>query len=78
LALKIKQGSFQRVPSRYSDELQRVINWMLKTEPKQRPSVEDLLNVPHVSMKLREKALKKNLVHMKRKEEEVKKKEQEL
>jgi hypothetical protein len=53
----------------------RAIRWMLKTEPKQRPNVEDLLNLPHVSMRLRERALKKNMVHMKKKEEEVKRKE---
>ncbi len=29
LALKIKEGTFKRVPSRYSEELQRVIRWML-------------------------------------------------
>ena len=29
LALKIKEGNFKRVPSRYSEELQRVIRWML-------------------------------------------------
>lgn len=56
----------------------RTIKWMLKVEPKERPNVEDLLNLPHVSMRLREKALKKNMQHMKKKEEEVKRKEQEL
>lgn len=56
----------------------RAIKWMLKIEPKERPNVEDLLNIPHISMRLREKALKKNLSHMKKKEEEVKKKEIEL
>jgi NIMA (never in mitosis gene a)-related kinase len=75
LALKIKKGDFQRVPSKYSDELMRVIKWMLKIDPRQRPNVEDLLNLPHVSMKLRERALKKNISHMKKTEEEVKKKE---
>ena len=75
LALKIKDGSFKRIPKRYSEELMRVIKWMLQTEPKDRPNVEDLLNLPHVSMRLRERALKRNLQHMKRKEEEVLKKE---
>jgi hypothetical protein len=75
LALKIKKGEFSRLPSRYSEELMRVIKWMLKVDPKQRPNVEDLLNLPHVSMKLRERALKKNISHMKKTEEEVKKKE---
>ena len=39
----------------------RVINWMLSAEPIDRPDVEDLLNLPHVSMRLRERALKRNL-----------------
>lgn len=56
----------------------RVINWMLQVEPGERPNVEDLLNLPHVSMRLRERALKRNLQHMKRKEEEVIKKEKKL
>ena len=78
LALKIKEGHFNRIPARYSDELMRVIKWMLKVEPTERPNVEDLLNLPHVSMRLRERALKRNLQHMKRKEEEVEKKEKKL
>lgn len=61
LALKIKEGKFQRIPQQYSAELMRVIKWMLKTDGKQRPNVEDLLNLPHVSMKLRERALQKNI-----------------
>jgi len=60
LALKIKQGQFPRLSQQYSDELMRTIRWMLKVDPKDRPNVEDLLNLPHVSMRLREKALKKN------------------
>lgn len=75
LALKIKQGTFKRLPSRYSEELQRTVRWMLKLEPKERPNVEDLLNLPHVSMRLREKAHRKNMQHMRKKEEEVKRKE---
>ena len=78
LALKIKQGVFKRIPTRYSEELMRAIKWMLRVEAKERPNVEDLLNLPHVSMRLREKALKKNMVHMKKKEDEVKKREREL
>lgn len=75
LALKIKQGQFNRIPSRYSEELMRSIKWMLKVEPKERPYVEDLLNLPNISMKLREKSLHKNLATVKKKQEEVKKKE---
>ena len=55
-----------------------MIRWMLQVEPEERPNVEDLLNLPHVSMRLRERALKRNLLHMKRKQEEVGKKEEKL
>lgn len=78
LALKIKEGNFKRIPDKYSGELMRVIDWMLQVEAAERPNVEDLLNLPHVSMRLRERALKRNLQHMKRKEEEVIKKEKKL
>lgn len=78
LALKIKDGQFGRIPPRYSEELMRSIKWMLKVDPKQRPSVEDLLNLPNISMQLREKSLIKNSTTVKKKEEEVKQREQRL
>ena len=56
----------------------RVITWMLQVEPTGRPDVEDLLNLPNVSMRLRERALRRNLQHTKRKEEDVKRQEDKL
>lgn len=44
---------------------------MLKSDPKQRPNVEDLLNLPNVSVRLRERALKRNLEHMAKKKVEI-------
>ena len=29
LAMKIKNGKFERIPNRYSEELHRVVSWML-------------------------------------------------
>lgn len=55
-----------------------MVSWMLSVEPADRPNVEDLLNLPNVSMRLRERALKRNLQHTKRKEEEVEKKERKV
>jgi hypothetical protein len=37
--------------------MQRVIDWMLKKDPKERASVTDLVNVPQISIKLREKRI---------------------
>jgi hypothetical protein len=78
LALKIRDGVYKRIPEQYSEELMRVIHWMLKPDPKERPNVEDLLNLPNVSVRLRERALKKNIEHMKKKQDEIEKREQDL
>ena len=68
LALKIRDGKYERIPPKYSEELMRVIRWMLKPEAKQRPNVEDLLNLPNVSIRLRERALKRKISHMEKKQ----------
>eukprot|EP00742_Colponemidia_sp_Colp-10_P011693 GILJ01013030.1.p1 GENE.GILJ01013030.1~~GILJ01013030.1.p1 ORF type:complete len:564 (-),score=86.56 GILJ01013030.1:207-1850(-) len=75
LAIKIRGGRFDRVPSRFSEELQRVIKWMLSSDPTQRPSVDDLLNVPQVSLRVREKRMKENYAALKKKEEDLKARE---
>jgi hypothetical protein len=49
---------------------------MLTKDPTNRPNVEDLLNLPNISMLLREKSLKKNMGSVKKKADEVKKKQE--
>jgi NIMA (never in mitosis gene a)-related kinase 2 len=78
LAVKIRAGKFEKLPSRYSDELQRVTIWMLNVDWNSRPSVDDLLSLPQVSLRLREKKLRENQISLKKKEEELKKKEAEI
>jgi NIMA (never in mitosis gene a)-related kinase len=46
LAMKIKNGKFDRIPERYSEELWRVIQWMLQKNTEKRPNVDDLINLP--------------------------------
>ena len=75
LAIKIKEGKYDKIPKIYSEELWRVITLMLHSEKEKRPSVEDLLNVPQVSLRLRENRLKETFARLKRKEEEMKAKE---
>lgn len=55
LAMKIKEGKFDRIPARYSEELHRVILWMLCLEQDRRASIDDLINLPLVNVRLREK-----------------------
>jgi NIMA (never in mitosis gene a)-related kinase 2 len=78
LALKIKSGKFDRIPSVFSNEIMRVVQWMLSRDVKQRPSVAELLYIPEISMRLREKRLKDNRNGLKKKEDELTKKTQEL
>lgn len=40
--------------------MKRVISWCLSVNQDQRPSVDDLLNLPRISIRLREKRLKEN------------------
>ncbi len=78
LAVKIKGGRFDRLPSKYSEELQRVVTWMLRINPEERPTVDDLLNVPQISLRLREKRLKENYSVLKKKQEDVQRRETEI
>jgi hypothetical protein len=53
--MKIKAGTFDRLPARYSEELQRVIEWMLKQSSKERATVDDLMCLPQVNLRIRER-----------------------
>lgn len=46
LAMKINLGRFSRIPMRYSDALYESIKNMLQLDPKRRPRVEDLEQLP--------------------------------
>ena len=78
LALKIKNGKVERINNCYSDELMRVINWMLTINFNERPSSDDLLNIPKISFKLKEKNIKDNLLMIKVNEDNLKNIEKEL
>ena len=78
LALKIKNGKFDKIPENYSEELQRVISWTLSKKHEERPNVDDLLNIPYISRKLREKRLKDNKVLLKKREDDIKQRENDV
>lgn len=78
LALKIRDGKIEQIPSKYSNEIRRVIAWCLSINHKERPNAEDLLNIPEISRRLREKRLKENQNILKKKEEEISAKKKEL
>ena len=75
LALKIREGKFDRIPSHYSDDLQKVIEQMLSIDHNSRPSVKDLLTHPRVIFKINECRLKEKASEIKMREVEVAKRE---
>ena len=78
LAMKIKAGKFERIPSRYSEELQRVVTWMLCQNPNERPNVDDLMNLPQISMRIREKKMQEVAHSIKKREEEMNRREEKM
>jgi hypothetical protein len=71
LAMRIKSGKVDKINKRYSEELWRVITWMLTVNYNNRPSSEDLLNIPQVCIRLREKRIKDTLYKLKMFEEKL-------
>ena len=71
LAMRIKSGKVEKINKRYSEELWRVITWMLTVNSNERPSSEDLLNIPEVCVRLREKRIKDTLYKLKIFEEKL-------
>jgi NIMA (never in mitosis gene a)-related kinase len=48
LAMKIKAGKYDRIPSNYSEELWEAIKWMLSLSQDTRASVDDLIKMSKV------------------------------
>ncbi len=58
LSKKIHDARVRRIKMKYTDDLNRVIRMMLNPVACERPSVEDLLTIPHVETRVREEKLK--------------------
>ena len=78
LAMRIKSGKFEKINKRYSEELWRVISLMLNVNSEKRPSTDELLNIPQVGIRIREKKIKETLNKIKILEEKLNIKEKEL
>lgn len=71
LAKKIIQGTIDRIPYRYSEDLQNVINWMLHKEPEKRPTVDDLMGIPKIQLRMNERKMREDYAVLKQREKEV-------
>ncbi|GAM22931.1 hypothetical protein SAMD00019534_061060 [Acytostelium subglobosum LB1] len=48
LVLKILKGNYPPIPTMYSSDMRSLISFMLRTDPKQRPSVDNILSLPFI------------------------------
>eukprot|EP00164_Ancoracysta_twista_P027733 GFYU01054806.1.p1 GENE.GFYU01054806.1~~GFYU01054806.1.p1 ORF type:complete len:429 (+),score=165.12 GFYU01054806.1:78-1364(+) len=78
LATKIKIGRFPRLSSSYSEELNKATRIMLQVDTHRRPSVDELMSLPQVQLRLRERKITQQYNMIKKREEEVSRKESEL
>ena len=71
LALKIKAGKIERVPLKYSDELNRVIMWMMNVNQNHRPSIDDIVSLTQVNIRIKERKIKESYAKVRLLEETV-------
>jgi NIMA (never in mitosis gene a)-related kinase len=71
LAKKIIQGTTERIPHRYSEDLQNVINWMLNKEPEKRPTVDELMGIPKIQLRMNERKMREDYAALKIRETAV-------
>jgi len=68
LAQKIITGKIERIPERYSEDLQEVIESMLRVDPNERPTVEDLIKLPKIKLRINERKMRDQYAKLKYKE----------
>ena len=76
LALKIKSGNVDNIPSIYSQELSSVIMCLMRVNPENRPNAEEITNYPPVIIRIRERKLKEYYLKLKKKEQDLQKREE--
>ena len=78
LGQKILAGKIERIPQRYSEDLQEVIQQMLNVDPEKRPSVESLIKLPKIKLRINERKMRDQYAKLKYKEQKIDKRAQEL
>ena len=78
LALKIKSGKVDKLPDKYSENLNRVIFWMMNVDQEKRPSIKEIILIPEVNIRIKERKFKEGYQKLKKYENELKLKEENL
>ena len=78
LALKIKSGKVDKIPEIYSQNLEKIILWMINIDQNNRPNIRDIISFPEVSIRIKEKKIKDGYQKLKKLETELKLREDNL
>ena len=68
LARKIKSGKIDPIPDFYSNKLNEIINLLMNIEPEKRPNIRQIINMPEINIRIKEKKIKENLKKLKKME----------
>ena len=68
LARKIKSGKIEAIPDFYSNKLNEVINLLMNVDPDKRPNIRQIINIPEINIRIKEKKIKENLKKLKKME----------
>ena len=68
LARKIKSGKIDAIPDFYSNKLNEVINLLMNVNPDKRPNIRQIINIPEINIRIKEKKIKENLKKLKKME----------
>ena len=78
LALKIKSGKVDKIPDKYSENLSKVIFWMINVDQEKRPNIKEIISIPEVNIRIKERKVKEGYQKLKKYENELKLKEENL
>ena len=68
LARKIKSGKIDPIPDFYSNKLNEIINLLMNIDPEKRPNIRQIINMPEINIRIKEKKIKENLKKLKKME----------
>ena len=72
LANKIKSGLVDCIPGFYSQKLCEIIKLLMSVDPNKRPNIKEIVSIPEINLRIKEKKIKENLKKLKKIENELK------
>ena len=78
LALKIKSGKVDKLPSNYSETLCKTILWLMNVDQNKRPTLKEIISIPNIAIRIKEKKVKDGYQKLKKYENELKIREENI